>query len=103
MWQIVRNLDSPQPLATAERPHLHKWSLYILLRFAFDACVGFAALDLPALLTETILRALIDHTWPNIADYHYNLFAVAVKHFRDPADHPAKRRLNKQHQITPLE
>lgn len=96
---IVQNLTSRQPLATTERPRLHKWSLYILLRFAFDACIGLAPLDLPALLTETILRALIDRTWPNIADYHYNLLVVAVKHFRDAADHPAKRRL-KQHQVT---
>lgn len=62
----VENLCSACPLATAEGPRIRQWSLYILRRFALDACIGLASLCLPALITTTILQALLDTKWPNI-------------------------------------
>lgn len=94
--EYVRNFHSANPFATLARPHICQWSLYILRRFALDACIGLAHLRLPALITTTILQALLDEKWPNITEYHYDQLVVAVKHFRDAPSHPTKRYRTKK-------
>lgn len=89
--EFATALYSSNPLATPARPLINRWSLYLLARFALDACTGLATLDLPALLTATILRALLDERWLNIDYYHYYQFACAVKHFRNPPRQAKKK------------
>lgn len=89
----LSRLQSDNPLATLERGLIHKWSLYIIFRFSFHVCIALQNLQLPALLTMTILQALLDYKWPNIAEYHYDLVVTSVKHFHDEPTQPCKRRL----------